>query len=91
MIFAIDVRHMICKQYSELEELIAIRVKLKRFIEDEKDESIKVQMQDAFNCLDTLITLKQDKLSVSLDTFEKEFIDDVMSNYDFYMMKRTFD
>ena len=89
MIFAIDVRRDICKKYSELEELIGIRVRIKRFIEDEGDKSIRAQMIDAFDCLDKLINLRQEELRTIIDSFEKDFVNDVLENTDFYMMRRN--
>lgn len=74
MIFSIDVREKICKEYALFEEIIKLNSKLSLAMEDAKDEEVKGYLKDAMKAADAAFEKEKMVLRSTIKDFEKEYL-----------------
>ena len=89
MIFSIDVRHTVCKKVAERTRLIELKTDLDYIRKDEIDNNQQIadKLKEAIAIIDDVIELKVEEEKEVIHKFEKDFVDDVLHDTEFYMLR----
>ena len=89
MIFSIDIRNTICKKVIERTRLVELKADLDFIRKEEIDKNPQIadKLKEVITIMDCIIELKTAEEKEVTHKFERDFIDDVLNDRDFYMMR----